>query len=312
MNLYNTTIEDVVARDVDILFAGCGYEHRAIALSDRLREISIRKKVAFAFGTRHILHWKSNYEWYQANDFSVIEIHDDEAENLFATANFILDQAAINSGEDSLTILIDYSSITRSWLAALLRAVESRSVFIKHVYFSYSMALYAAPPAGEFINESVEPIPGFWELSEPGRPVSLVIGLGYEESRALGAKEMLDPARTLVLYTDPVSDVRFLQAIMESNKILLQQIADRDKFTYDVEDLGYLNRLLGDVCTGLSGADSAVVIVPLGPKPFCLVSLVVSRRISGVDVWRITGGDFEAPIDRVASGKFLVAGINLG
>jgi hypothetical protein len=131
-----------------------------------------------------------------------------------------------------------------------------------------------------------------------------VLGLGYEELRALGAREMIDPAKTCLFLADPPLDSRYLDRVKTANELLLEQTPNDEHFGYDPLNPEYTFRLLADVCEG-SLKSGAVIIVPLGPKPFALVSLVVARSLEGVEVWRVSGGSYEDAVDRAPSDVFI-------
>lgn len=303
MKLLSVQPEDIFGQPVDLFIAACGYEARAPQLAKRYHDCC-SKKVAYAFSSRKTLHWEENRTIFKELGFGVFELEKSRDGLLFKL--IVSEVETLLIGKQRIRIVFDYSCVTRSWLAVFLRAALRFAPDKIDVYFVYSIAEYEDPPKGAFFNEAVEPIPGFWSLSEQGRPVALVLGLGYEPSRALGAREMLDPAITVLFFTDPVDDPRFSEALQSSNEILLNQTPERNRMGYAIRSIGYLDRIVGDVCEGYS-ENYSVVIVPLGPKPFCLAALVVSRRLKGVEVWRVSGGGSEEAIDRKGTGEFVAA-----
>src|SRR5947207_11718086 len=68
------------------------------------------------------------------------------------------------------------------------------------VDFLYSLASFSEPPKSQPVNTHVGPISppfaGWW--TEPDRPTAAVVGLGYEEDKALGAVEHLQPGEVWV------------------------------------------------------------------------------------------------------------------
>ena len=205
---------------------------------------------------------------------------------------------------DTIRVLIDYSSMTRTWYAGLIETVLTfDSAKRVECVLSYSVAEYSAPRYAS-ANASVGPIPHFCSLGEPDKPTALVIGLGYEEERALGLWEYIDPGYTCAFYTDPALDHRFRDAVLENNHAFLSKLPKDRIYPYPVIDLQRTGDMLNSVCRALL-EDYRVILAPLGMKPFSLLCLLLATKLSEADVWRVTAGTKTPPVDRKAAGPIL-------
>lgn len=211
------------------------------------------------------------------------------------------------SPDRDLRIFVDYTCMTRSWYAGIIEAV--RSVETKkpiQCIFGYSPAVFSNPPEPS-ANAIVEPIAGFCSLDVPEKPTALIIGLGYERSRALGLIEYIDPAVFFVFYTDPVLDPQFRDVVLANNAPVfakLKKDAEERVFTHPLNDLQRTSNILASLCAGLR-EDHRVILAPLGVKPFSLLCLLMAVRFRDIDVWRVSPGTKAPPQDRKPIGQLL-------
>jgi hypothetical protein len=137
--------------------------------------------------------------------------------------------------------------------------------------------------------------------TRPDLPLAAVLGLGYEEDKALGAFEHVQAsARWLVR---PISiDHRFDTAVTNANRRLLEGTPAGRVLGYCVSDpLGCFG-IVESLVFGLT-RDYNIIVLPFGPKPFALCSLLVACIHPSVAVWRVSAGGFEDPKDQKASGN---------
>ena len=195
-------------------------------------------------------------------------------------------------------IAVDISSMTRERLAQTLMAVVSGSDVTAEVDFYYAIARFAPLVGSEGIVTVNQPLEGFegW-FEDPSLPVACVIGAGFEGNLALGAIEQLEPAVTFVFVPTGVDNS--YDTILEQRNSELFRSSDVRLITYDVsspfECLTYLDSLVHRLVS-----DYRVVLVPLGPKIFCLGALLASiMQGLRIAVWRLSAGDDREPQNRV-------------
>jgi hypothetical protein len=167
--------------------------------------------------------------------------------------------------------------------------------------FVYSLALFTPPPTGESANSHVGPVTndfaGWW--SDPDRRLSVVVGVGYEQDKALGAVEYLEAQDIWVFEPRSVIE-QYTAALQAANATLLSLTDSNHRFLYRVQDpLDCFSRMQSLV-QGLIVTNN-VVLLPFGPKLIVLCSLIVAARDKRVAVWRVSAQGSEVPVDRKGS-----------
>lgn len=293
---------------VDAVIAASGYESRATFLAHSLTGIGCHQLIAVAFDDRRVLYRERNDRRFRKLGYELPPSRGDQYEVVDSLVRDVLG----NAQGDHVSIVVDYSCMTRVWYSAILRVLASEEDFGLEgvdVYFSYSPARFTRPrlPAP---NAYMGPIPGFCHLDVPNKKgTALVIGLGYERDRALGLKHYLDAAENYAFYTDPALDQKFVSQVCKSNKDLMDELHEDRLFRYPAGDLHATSALLASVCVAL-GKQHRVIVAPLGPKPFSLLCLLLAIQLDELDVWRVSPGEQSKPSDRPPLGELLICRVS--
>lgn len=193
-------------------------------------------------------------------------------------------------------ILIDVSSFPRRMLAALLNSLRDAVIdgLVLRLTMCYRLALFSKPREGEAPpNRRVAPVhpsvAGWPRL--PGLPVHLIVGLGYEKGKALGAVEYIQPAH-LSLFSPESPEPRFAEQVRERNHELLDGTSPEAIYRYEVLDpaaqFAQLSSMLAPMLI-----DAKPVLLPFGPKIFFAVCILLSFNFSEVSVWHVSGEEEE-------------------
>lgn len=174
------------------------------------------------------------------------------------------------------------------------------------VHFIYSSGKFVAPPSEVVQNQSIGPIGAAFSglLSTPELPPEIVVGLGYETGKALGAVEYLQ-CSDLWLFVPVSSEPRFEDEVQRVNKLLLEQVGTTRTVRYRVEDPAGTYADLRSVLMGMSNRANPILL-PLGPKIFALICLLVAMEDKSTSVWRASQGQYEVAVPREASGHATV------
>lgn len=293
--------DDLKNIDFDIFVGASGFEKRAAHSLQFLNLSRIEQKLVFGFEDRINQQRSLNDHIYENFGFLRINTDGDGGPTLRAT---ILN-AIESSQKDSVRILIDYSSMTRSWYAAIISTIRSISTKKSiECYFGYSPSVFESPKSTA-PNQSVSPIPGFGGLDAIDRPTALVVGMGYEKDRALGLLEYVDPAACFAFIADPPLDNRYLETVIKNNASFLKLIKTENQYRHPLIDLQQTCNLLLSLVWGLRD-QYRVILAPLGVKPVSLICLLVAVNHPDVDVWRVTSGTKACTQVREPLGPFLV------
>jgi len=297
---------DLMTEPVDLFLVSSGYEERASYSASRLSQLVARRKVALAFTDRkHELCRLDNDRELSRLGFELIEASGASG----AAAVNAIAAAAQESSEGGCRVLVDYSCMTRVWYAAIVTYLWQHVDKHLIVDFIYAPSEFSRPsPARP--NKYVEALEGFSGLSSPERPTALVIGLGYESDRALGLVNYVEPAVTVAFLSDPALDERFVEATVEANRPLLRSLSEEHIVRYPLGSLRATAALLESCCLGLL-KDHRIILAPLGPKPFGLLSMLLASTHIGIEVWRVSAGEKDNIKSRKALGKILCAEVEV-
>lgn len=281
-------------------FAALGYERRARYVAEALAPIA-NSKFAMAFPDRKVHHYTQNKNWFTEAGYELCEIDDDSFPLWFEKILRETKPAKLHVH----ALCVDISSLSRYRLAVIidaLRKFEGRELI--QVDFIYSLAEYS-PPSEEILpNTHVGPVlPSFagW-TTEPDRAPVAIVGLGYEQGKALGAVEHVQASE--VWSFEPVSPItKYSAALQSSNKTLLETIHSSHRLIYPVgQPLDCFVRL--ESLTNRISHSNNPVLFPFGPKIFTLCSLLVACLNPSAAVWRVSSENSGMAIDREPS-KFM-------
>ena len=283
----------------DLLIATLGYEQRARYVSHLLSP-KCDLKVALGFDQQQCLSFEKNRDWFAANGFTIAVTANKEFGS--TVKGFLLEKALAMK---EIRVAVDISSLSRYRIATLLAALISLPLDrVTHVDFMYSLAAFVDPPSQVFPNSHVGPVSehfsGWWR--EPERPTCAVVGLGYEQDRALGAVEHIEASEAWAFL--PESKIpEYSAALRAANSTLLESLPQKRLITYRVQQPFDTFINLESLIYGLSRTKNPILL-PMGPKIFALISLIVGILHREIAVWRVSASVQESPVDRKATGDF--------
>ena len=198
-----------------------------------------------------------------------------------------LDSLFLSSRKEEITVLIDYSCMTKVWYYTIMLYFSQRSLGLSNakLLFSYTPSKFSKPQLPKH-NNKIEPLPGKYRIPQ-SKPKALIVCLGYEEKKAEGIIDYLDPKETIIIYSKPTIDKAFSYQIETSNKDLLDKI-DR-VITYQFDNLVDIEGVLYSLYITLKN-EYSIIIAPLGPKPFTFMAMLMSLKYNEIDIWRVSSG----------------------
>lgn len=268
-------VNEINGLSIDLFILGGNHEKRVYTLFNKIKELNdIKKSIIFRFND-HFTLTSGNFELQTITDFQQIYS--------------ILDQVFSCHIGDSFTLLVDYSCMTKSWYYSIILFLSKKSLSKKtiRVLFSYTPSKYSEPLIPK-PNSDIAPLPGKYVIPTD-KPKALIVCLGYEQNKAEGIIEHLDPKLCHIFYTKPTLDPLFLEKIEENNSNIIEE-RGRQISTYPFNDLITLERSLNSIYHTLK-KDYSIIIAPLGPKPFALVSMIMAAKYPEIDIWRVGSGN---------------------
>ncbi|MEW6736763.1 MAG: hypothetical protein AB1489_36070 [Acidobacteriota bacterium] len=207
----------------------------------------------------------------------------------------------------TIRVLVDVTSLPRRIIASIIGELASRcGTHIIDLSISYTLARYIPPAKSRpEPNKRVAPVHHFFAgwTSQPGLPVTALMGLGYESGKALGAREYLQ-ASDWFLFVPNSPETRFRTKVEQHNRQLLEgtKVARGPERVMDYDVLKPVQTLftLGSVVAGLK-AHSKPILLPFGPKIFFATSALTAIAHPETAVWHVSGEENETPVDRTPS-----------
>jgi hypothetical protein len=284
-------------KSLDLLLCACGYESRSTYAASILAEKALTK-IAIGFSAQHELRYDDNKQWFYARGFGIQDTSDDEFE---AVAERTL--ADVCSRTQKPTVAVDISCLNRARLAKLTKVICAAKCERLDVSFVYNLAKYSPPSESLDPTSVAEPvIPEFagW-TNYPERPPAAIIGLGYEQSRAIGIVDHLEINNAAWAFVPRGPVAEYSGSVDAANRSLYEMIGIEGRWIlYDVMNPGVLYQDLNTLVDSLKHIYNPI-LVPFGPKIFALVAMLVAQRQGDIGVWRVSSGSLQAPVDRAPS-----------
>lgn len=291
----------------DLALVSVGFEERSAAILSALATPATG--VGLTFADRHQEAYEENVARATARGYELWLPGDDDPVGDLALR---LERAGTQRriAEDApLRVAVDISSMTRVRIAAIIQAIyELPAERPALVDLLYAPATYraSAPPLVSWVHAN--PVNAHFAGWDPDADKELmtVVGLGYELNAAEWVIDYLTPDHTY-MFVPEGRDPRYRADVEQVNAEVLEK-AD-DVAEYPVEEpyrvMLDLERLV------LSRVhERRLMLVPLGPKIFAAVCLVVAQRLHPlVSVWRFSAGTNEQAKPAQAAGW--VCGIRL-
>jgi hypothetical protein len=291
---------DFLHSNYDCCLYTLGYEQRSTYIAKHHKGKATRR-IALGYRDFQLFSYQENKAWYTGNGFEVIECSDSDFRKQIE--QIVAEVAGYSQA--ALRVLVDISSMNRFRLASLIDAFRSAQLIgTIRVDFVYCLAAYSPPPNLNFVNKHVGPMSpqfsGWW--TEPDRPTAAIVGVGYEQDKALGAIEHVQPSEVWLFFPrSPVAE--YTPALNYANRSLVENVKrERGKILqYDVDEPYALFANLESLVAGLSSRANCILL-PFGPKLFALSSLLVACVHRETAVWRVSGA--EQPTDRIGHSAY--------
>lgn len=197
----------------------------------------------------------------------------------------------IKKANEPLKIMVDVSCISRPSIAevfaGLIVIAQTRDI---QLHVAYSLAVYGPSPlVWAAPNRTICPVhPAFsgWTSEGASAPLDVVVGLGYERGKALGAVEYLEP-RNRWICVPQSPEAAYLAEVKRHNKNLIDNSKDRAAY-YQVLSPVDTYFSLRSLVEGIARS-ARPVLLPFGPKLFFAVNLLVAMTVEEAAVWHVSG-----------------------
>jgi hypothetical protein len=269
-----------------ILIASCGYELRSSQFA-RAEKLDSYDKIFIIDYASEGIHS------YDRNKADLLDLLPSSRTTWIVSSHLNkLLNALAPSVSSPVFLDVDCSSMDRSTLAIVLANVKTSSDNFESLNMIYFPQTYSAPALNLETVSRFGPIARQFSGSSrsSSERMCLVMGVGYEFGKAIGAQDYLEPDELYAFYptgTDP----EFEKAILKANSNF-DFVGDMEKvITYPLLDpTALLDNLL--TLIDFKRQSHRVMLLPMGPKIFAALCLVVALRFHpDVRVWRYSTED---------------------
>lgn len=289
-------LQEIDTSNIDLFLLAGNHEKRSFTSLKAIEAVGdVQRKVIFCYDDKYQV--KKGFK----GKLSLIS----ECSQIYS----LLDEEFSRFSSESPTIVIDYSCMTKAWYYSVILYLSKKDLEFKNVtaYFIYTPSKYSDPQDPK-PNTEIAPLPGKYVVPTD-KPKALIVCLGYEQNKAEGIIDHLDPKISYIFYTKPALDDKFVIELELNNKSILD---DKSKIIiqYPFDDLLYLERQLTSIYLSLK-KDYSVIIAPLGPKPFAFIAMMMSVKYNDIDIWRVGSGSDINEYERkpLENGQFIVSKI---
>lgn len=302
-------LDDVRKEKYDVSLFASGYESRCIHVSDAIDPGIVAKPLVFGFTEEAetenrvfndaflLTKWKQN----------PIPLSGDDERPIYEHLN-----KATQSLSGPIHILLDYSSMSRLWYAAVLNwarfAASGRTVTID---FLYAMGKYVEETRPFVIRKMVS-IPGCEGRAFRLRESVAVFGLGFHGSAALCVLDHLEADTVYAFLAGHGAPAEYLARTRKENEALINHRKTVSTLEMSLTSIETCYRQLAETIAP-HRPDGEITLVPMGPKPHVLASILVAMRFPEVACLRVSaapdGADVK-PSGEVIATRVIVKGVD--
>jgi hypothetical protein len=270
-------VNEIISKEITLFLMASNHEKRVFTAFNKISpNNNILKTIAFCYNSDYLPLKKGD------NKISnqVIKSHQEITK--------LLDTEFSKIVKNEITIIIDYSCMTKSWYYTIILYLKMKNLSFEkvNVYFVYTPSKFTEPLEPK-PNTDIAPLPGKYSVSSNDKPKALIVCLGYEQRKAEGIIEHLDPKEYYLFYSKPALDDKFVDKIELNNAAILKKTDNVTRFP--LNDLLSIERELTSLYYLLKD-EYSIIIAPLGPKPFTFISMLLAIKYTDIDIWRVGSG----------------------
>ncbi len=282
VNMKDKSLDDIDISKVDLLIAASGYEERCVHIPSILHSKGLNKAIVFGFNdTNHTKARKQSDNFFEETyKSSPILLDEDDYLGIYKTLNEAL------KNKDNITLIVDYTSMSRIWYAAILNWSRFNEDIKKIcIYFVYAVGTYSKTKK-EMVISSIDVVPGYEGYGFKTKKNLAVFGLGFEGNAALCMLENLEPDITFCYYADPAASKKVLDKMYDENKELIS-VSDQT-VKLPIHSIEHTYRGLYELISPCL-SKFRITFIPMGPKPHILSTFILGITQKNVICMRVSG-----------------------
>lgn len=291
----------------DVCLFASGYESRCIHVPGLIDSSMVANPLVFGFTEESKSENRIRNDEYFKNEWSrePIPLSGDDEKPIYEHLH-----KHTQSLDRPVHILLDYSSMSRLWYAAVLNwarfAASGKTVIID---CAYAIGNYIEKMHPMVIRGMVS-IPGCEGRAYRLRESVAVFGLGFHGLAALCVLDRLEADTVYAFLASPGASAADVAKTRECNKELLESHKTTAVLELPLASIETCYRNLAETIAP-HRPDGEITLVPMGPKPHVLASILVAMRFPEVACLRVASTPDTAdakPIGDVVATRVIVRG----
>ena len=277
--------EAICEEEYDVAFFCSGYEARCTYMPNKLSPDRVVETFVLGFTEKaRSKNRPKNDKFYQERwGCKPLLLSGDNEKPIYDCLH-----RSIQSSSKPIRILIDYSSMSRLWYAAVLNWARFHSITKEvTIDFVYSMGSYEEEQNPMVIREMVS-IPGCEGRAYRLRKSVAVFGLGFHGLASLCVLDRLEADIVYAFLASPGSSEDYVAKTREINTELIANHKTQAVFEMSMSSIESTYRALAETISP-HRPDGEITLVPMGPKPHVLASILVAMRFPEVACLRVSG-----------------------
>lgn len=290
---YQVSFNELQTERFDCIIAASGYQKRCTYLAENLdTKGSDNLVITYDEKTRSALRLE-NERIFQKLGFDSIRAAQDEHSDIEG----MMQRICNGKTNRTLNILVDYSCMTKLWCATIIKYLLKNDLHAEriNIYFSYTPKKVNIL-SQKFRLKSYAPLIFKSEKSLKKKPIALIAGLNNNLEMIKELIDELKPSNTYALIPYFMHDGEYYQKIIDNNAPILNTIPSEKVLKYPAERPDQISSMITSLCLDLR-LDSSVILVPQGPKPFSLASILLSVRYPDVMIYDLKSKDHKTKED---------------
>lgn len=300
-------LADLKSQEFDLAIFASGYESRCIEVSKSL-VLTPRRVMVLGFEKDKNKERRARHDKHFSDKWGAIVRRvptRDDAE-IYRYLTEVL--RGVDIGDRPLRVLVDYSSMTRTWYAALLNWFRFGVHYKKiDLVFCYCPGTYTTNDFQPISVDEVIALPGFEGRSATLHKSIAIFGLGFEALVPLSLLDKLQPDEIFSILAVNSAKEEYLIRARQTNREILE--LSRDTLLLPLSSVSVSVKKLAELLAPYIG-QADVTYIPVGPKPHVLTGLLLSMVYDDVTVLHIRG-DNASPEDVKPCGALICTKVSL-
>lgn len=275
------SLQDLLDRVYDISVFACGYEERSSNAVTILPASKLGQSLVFGFnGDKSSTCTNNEATFKELLGADILDLTYDETHQIITAIRFEVNKLSSAKQNETIKILIDYSSMPRLWYSEILNFFKNYDSNVEvELDLIYSVGEHTHSDQPQQLGDPIV-LPGCEAVATYSKRTVAIFGLGFDSGAPICMHSKIEPDNTYALIARPGALDDYSKKTYSINEEFIDESVDEVvysplsgvKQTYDsLREIFFPYR-----------KTAITVIVPFGPKPHALAAIVAAMNYSSV------------------------------